>query len=78
MLLADVPWDEDHPEASSIRFPADLSPAKPSTDVVVVGDAVTPDEAPRTGSTCWCAWAPSRALRVFGTRVWYEGAAGSP
>lgn len=75
--LADVPWDEDHPEASSIRFPADLSPRKPSTDVVVVGDAVTPDEAPRTELDVLVRVGPvSRALRVFGMRVWYEGAAG--
>ncbi|MFO0646072.1 MAG: DUF2169 domain-containing protein [Polyangiales bacterium] len=73
----DVPWDEDAPETSSIRFPSDVCVRKPATDVVVVGSAVAAyrvrqrqlDVTVRVG-------AMERVVRVFGPRVWYRGAFG--
>jgi hypothetical protein len=74
--VVDDLWEPDA-EQSSIRYPGDVSLEKPSTDVVIVGEAVSRDEVPRreldvrvqVGSL-------NRALRVFGTRVWYKAFTG--
>src|SRR5262249_36401841 len=74
---ADTMWDEENPDASSVKLPADVCIRKPSTDVVVVGNAegtYTPsvrqlDVLVRVGPV-------KKLLRVFGTRVWYKGVAG--
>lgn len=69
------PADEFHgePGLSSIRFEAELGPAKPATDVVLVGSAVAPrpgitqmDVGMRVGSL-------SKQFRVFGERRWKKG-----
>lgn len=70
---ADELWDEDEPDKSSVMFPSDVCIRKPSTDVLVVGDAVGPyaprvkhlDVLVRVGPV-------KKLLRVFGTRVWYQ------
>jgi hypothetical protein len=72
--FADVMWDEDAPEKSSVKYPSDVCIRKPSTDVVVVGSAEAPylprvkqlDVLVRVGPV-------KKLLRVFGTRVWYRG-----
>lgn len=67
----DVPWDDAAP--GSPKLPTDLALFKPSTDVVVSGEAVARDEAPSTSLDVFVEVGPvSRALRVTGTRVWYE------
>ncbi len=71
--FADEPWSSEDPAGSSIKYPHDLAPGKPSTDVVVVGDALAPagrevlslDVAVEVGTL-------SRAVRVFGPRTWYD------
>jgi len=74
---ADVPWDEDAPATSSIRFPCDVCVRKPATDVVVVGSAVSPYRARQTSLEVTVrVGAMERAVRVFGPRVWYRGAFG--
>jgi hypothetical protein len=75
--VADIPWDEDEPETSSIKLPSDLCLHKPSTDVIVVGSAMAKggprvrelDVGLRVGSM-------KKVLRVFGPRVWYRGLVG--
>lgn len=75
--VADVPWDEDAPEKSSVKLPSDLCLGKPATDVIVVGSAMAPgrskvrqlDVGVRVGKI-------QKTLRVFGPRVWYKGMAG--
>lgn len=67
----DMPWDEDAP--GSPRLPSDVALAKPGTDVVVSGYAVARDEAPTASLDVFVEVGPvARALRVTGTRVWYE------
>lgn len=69
------PADEFHgePGLSSIRYEAELGPAKPATDVVLVGSAV----APRSGITemgVGVRVGPlSKEVRVFGERRWKKG-----
>lgn len=73
----DVPWDEDAPEASSIRFPCDVCVNKPATDVVVVGSAMAAYATRQTTLDVGVEVGPlRRAVRVFGPRVWYRGAWG--
>jgi hypothetical protein len=75
--LVDVPWDEDKPETSSIKFPADVCLRKPSTDVLVVGSAMAKDRAKSRELDVLVRVGPvERALRVFGTRAWYRGVLG--
>lgn len=67
----DVPWDDAAP--GSPRLPTDLALFKPSTDVIVSGEAVARDESPVTSLDVFMEVGPvARALRVTGTRVWYE------
>jgi hypothetical protein len=76
--LTDELWDPDNPGTSSIKYPSDLCLRKPSTDVVVVGSAMARgrssmtaiDAGVRVGSF-------GRALRVYGSRVWYKRAVGA-
>jgi hypothetical protein len=74
--LVDEPWDPDVPE-SSIRYPSDASLRKPATDVVVVGSAMAPNASPVTELDVLVRVGPvSKQLKVFGLRVWFEGAMG--
>lgn len=75
--LADEPWDEDKPDKSSIKYPADACVRKPSTDVIVTGSAVAPAKRNATSLDVTVrVGALERRLRVFGLRVWYKGIAG--
>lgn len=77
LRTADTMWDEDNPETSSVKFPSDACIRKPSTDVVVVGNAEGTylpkvkqlDVLVRVGPV-------KKLLRVFGTRLWYKGLTG--
>ncbi|HLL01396.1 MAG TPA: DUF2169 domain-containing protein [Myxococcaceae bacterium] len=74
--LVDEPWDPEA-EQSSIRRPTDLCLRKPSTDVVVSGSAMAPGRKPVKQLDVWVRVGPvSKRLRVFGTRVWFQGALG--
>ncbi|MDY7231164.1 DUF2169 family type VI secretion system accessory protein [Hyalangium rubrum] len=74
---ADEPWDKDKPEASSVKLPADVCIRKPSTDVVVVGHAMSKGGEPVKQLDVHVEVGPvAKSLRVFGTRVWYKGALG--
>jgi hypothetical protein len=75
--LADIPWDEDAPESSSVKLPSDVCLSKPSTDVVVVGSAVGRDRPSVQALDVIVRVGPvGKALRVFGPRVWYRGGTG--
>lgn len=67
----------DEPERSSLVYPSDLSPFKPTTDVLVTGTVRPPQERPMA------AWAaelrlPGRQkrLRFFGPRQWRHSVLG--
>jgi hypothetical protein len=67
--FADEPWGD--PEASSIRYPADVAIDKPGTDVVVVGDAWAPGGDPAPHVDVRIAVGPlARTLRAHGPRTW--------
>lgn len=62
------------PGQSSLKYPSELHLEKPGTDVIVVGDAIAPNERPVTmldvslsvaGRIC--------LLKVFGDRLWKKG-----
>ncbi|AGC48154.1 hypothetical protein MYSTI_06881 [Myxococcus stipitatus DSM 14675] len=73
----DEPWDKKAPEASSIQLPSDVCIRKPSTDVLVVGHAMSKASQPVKQLDVHIEVGPvSKGLRVFGTRVWYSGALG--
>ena len=68
----DIPW----PEAKSVMLPSDLFLFKPGADVVVAGTAVAPREGVKELDVGVRVGPVSKRLRVFGPRVWYEGALG--
>ena len=72
---ADVPWGK--PEVSSIAYPSDHCVYKPGTDVIVLAVAYPP---PGPSVTSFDAFvqvgALTKAVRVFGLRVWQAGGAG--
>ncbi|HKD39538.1 MAG TPA: DUF2169 domain-containing protein [Myxococcaceae bacterium] len=75
--LADEPWDEDKPETSSVKCPADVCLRKPSTDIVFAASAVGAHRVPATSLDVSLRVGPVETkLRVFGLRVWYKGIAG--
>ncbi|WP_224372269.1 DUF2169 family type VI secretion system accessory protein [Hyalangium versicolor] len=74
--LVDELWEPDAPE-STIRYPADGCLGKPSTDVVVVGNAMAPHSKSVTELDVHVQVGPVRKqLKVFGLRVWFRGALG--
>jgi hypothetical protein len=76
IAVVDEPWDDAAP-LSSVKAPSDLGLYKPGTDVVVIGEAVSRDEAPVPWLDVLVSVGPvAQALRVSGTRVWYRGAGG--
>jgi hypothetical protein len=69
ILDADEFWDE--PETSSLKCASDVHLVKPSTDVVLVGDAQAPDRERVTCLDVSVAVADHRKIvRVFGERTW--------
>jgi hypothetical protein len=72
--VSDVPRNPDDP-ASSLLFPSDLCVEKRGTDVVVVGDAVSPK--PVTVMDVGVQLREVVPLRVHGTRVFYQGPLGA-
>jgi hypothetical protein len=72
--LSDVPWDEEQPETSSVKLPSDVCLRKPSTDVVVAGQAVAAYRPKQTQLDVFVQVGPvKKLLRVFGPRVWSKG-----
>lgn len=73
----DVPWDEDEPETSSIRYPSDVCLAKPSTDVIVAGSAMGRGRPVVSDLEVLVRVGPvEKKLLVLGPHVWERGLAG--
>jgi hypothetical protein len=66
------PVDEfcGEPGKSSIRYEAELGPAKPATDVVLVGSAVAPRPGTTEMNVSLRVGPISKGVRVFGERRW--------
>ncbi|MFK7989808.1 MAG: DUF2169 domain-containing protein [Sandaracinaceae bacterium] len=74
---ADELWNPKEPETSSIRLPSDMCLSKPSTDVLVLGEARAPyRESVRQLDVQVRVGPVQKALRVFGPRAWYRGGVG--
>lgn len=59
------------PDASSVRMPADVGLAKPSTDVLLVARAHAPGDHPTTAMDVTLTAGPlRRTARIIGDRVW--------
>jgi hypothetical protein len=75
LRMGDLPWGK--PEISSIAYPSDVCLRKPGTDVVVVARAFPPHGQPApTWDVFVQVGALTKALRVFGLRVWEVGGSG--
>jgi len=75
--FADVPWDAEKPEKSSLAFAADLCLRKPGTDVVVAATGYAPGGKAVPAFDVYVQAGPARRLlRVHGLRVWERGGAG--
>jgi hypothetical protein len=75
--VADVPWDEDAPDKSSVKLASDLCLVKPATDVLVTGSAIATGGARVTQlDVALRAGAIQKMLRVYGPRVWRQGVVG--
>jgi hypothetical protein len=71
--LADAHWDD--PAATSVRVPSDVSLIKPATDVLLIGTAYAAAGRPTTWMDVTLSAGPLRRIvRVFGDRVWRDGA----
>jgi hypothetical protein len=69
IVPADVPWGD--PARSSLRYAGEIHLAKPSTDVVLVGQAWAPGGRPATSVDVTVDVGPARkTVRVFGDREW--------
>ena len=69
--------DEHHgePLASSVRAPSDVALVKPATDVLLMGSAYAPAGRPVTWMDVTLTAGPMvKTVRVFGDRVWRDGA----
>ncbi|QDF99448.1 hypothetical protein CJ010_24380 [Azoarcus sp. DD4] len=67
-LAADVYWGD--PDTSSVRAAADLTLAKPGTDVLLLGRAVAPSGPVRSMAVDIRVGPLRRQLQVFGDRRW--------
>lgn len=75
MVLADEYWGE--PGQSSIKLASDIHLCKPSTDIVLVGEAYAPERRPVQQLDVSVSVGEYRdTLRVFGERVWEKGMLG--
>src|SRR5688500_5333083 len=77
VYFADEPWDPSAPATSTIKYPSDVCLYKPSTDVIVVGSAMSYGRRPqRELMVSVRVGRVSRAVRVLGPRVWQRGLMG--
>jgi len=65
-------WGE--PETSSIKYASDFHTGKPSTDIVVIGEACAPNQKPVKRLEVQVSVGQlNKTLHVFGDRIWNEG-----
>src|SRR5690349_8557916 len=68
----------EDPLATSIEVPSDVCLGKPGTDVLLVGSAWAPNDAPTWQSDVSLRVGPvAKSVRVYGDRVWEAGPAGA-
>ncbi len=71
-VLADEYWQ--NPDDSSLKYASDMHLTKPSTDVVLIGQAWAPQEQQVSQLNVRLAVAErQKTIRVFGNRAWRDG-----
>lgn len=71
-LHEDVYWGE--PGQSSLKFPTDIHPGKPGTDIAILASAWAPNHKPVRQLDVTASVGPrQKTLRVFAERVWHRG-----
>jgi hypothetical protein len=73
--IADADVHFGDPATSSVRYASDRSPAKPGTDVALVGRAVS-HKAVKSMDVALAAGTLRKVVRIFGDRVWYRSGVG--
>jgi len=69
---ADEYWGE--PEDSSIKYPSDCHTGKPSSDIIMLGHAFTPDKKERRQmDVSLSVGQVNKTVRIFGDRHWQDG-----
>lgn len=72
LRLADEYWGE--PGQSSLKYASEVHLSKPTTDVIVIGDACMPDRKPvQQLDVSVSVGGRNKIIRVFGERVWSSG-----
>ncbi len=72
IIIEDVFWGE--PGESSLKYPAEVTPEKPGTDVVLIGEACAPIQGEVTEMFVGFSVAGrKRILKVSGDRYWKKG-----
>ena len=76
-VMADEYWGE--PDSASLKYATDIHLAKPSTDVVLMGQAWAPEQREVSQLDVRLAVAErQKSIRVIGNRVWRQGKASAP
>jgi hypothetical protein len=77
VCMADVYWGE--PGLSSLKYPGDLHPGKPASDIIMLGHACSPEKRLVYSLDVSLQVASlQKTLRVFGPRVWQRGLPSHP
>ena len=72
IVMADEYWGK--PGQSSLKYASELHLIKPSTDIVMIGKALSPDKHPVSQIDVMLAVADrKKVVRVFGDRQWTHG-----
>jgi len=72
VVLADEYWGD--PGKSSVKYPSEAHLTKPSTDVLLIGEACAPEQKPVSQLDVRLAVADrQKTIRVFGDRRWEKG-----
>lgn len=75
--MADEYWGE--PDTSSLKYGSDMHLCKPSTDVILIGQAWVPAEQKAQAIDVRLSVAErQKTIRVFGNRIWQQGAVSAP
>jgi hypothetical protein len=70
LFATDVYWGA--PDQSSLRYAAEFTLPKPTTDVLLLGNAIAPRENTRVAEASLKLGSLSKTLRLFGNRQWQK------
>jgi len=74
LVQADEYWGK--PGESSVKYPSEVHLSKPTTDIVLVGSAHSPEPGATAFDVSLSVGSIKKVLRIFGDRVWRRGMLG--